>query len=513
MNIKFVILSFAAMSFLFPACDRHEDAGEGDQIPVEEPEVRPETLVTDIYSAYPSGMNACVDSYLTLTFETAPALGTSGKIRIIDGNGNEADMIDISDMDAIAGGKPELTASSPFTTAMDAVKAGSYYRIVYYNAVKVEGNTVTIRLHSGKLDFGRTYSVEIDPEAIVADGFEGISGDEWTFSVMEKPDVDGTVTVGDKDCDFMTVQGAVNFAVGSYGQTAAVTIDVSDGIYEEPLYIRYKDNLTIRGEGAEGTVIRFDNCYDYINSVGSGVRAVPAIGEPVGTPGGRSVILVENCDMLRFEDISLENSHGDGCQAEVIYFNSDDGRLVAVDCRFSSEQDTIELKGWSFFSGCTITGDVDFIWGYPKTALFHSCEIRSCDAGYIVQARCDRGYKGMVFMDCSIVADHNVADGKVYLARSGGKSSEYDNVAYINCVMDSHIAASGWHSEKTPNPARADAVNGWKEYGTMDIHGTPADLSGRYYGSYRLSASEVDAGYRDVPTVFSDCPYGADWTE
>ena len=139
--------------------------------------------------------------------------------------------------------------------------------------------------------------------------------------------------------------------------------------------------------------------------MGSGTDKVPEPGEPVGKVGGRSVVLVELCDMLRFEDIALVNTHGDGSQAETIYFNSSDGRLVAEGCNFTSEQDTMELKGWCAFRDCSVTGDVDFIWGYVKAALFDSCSIHSCDGGYIVQARCSAGDRGFVFLDCNLTAD------------------------------------------------------------------------------------------------------------
>ena len=238
--MKCNISTFCCMAMLLApaACDK---GGEEATETPEQPMTRPVELVTDTYRAYPSGENACVDSYLTLTFSSEPVPGTSGEIRIVDEDGKVADRILMADIAAVAGGKPKITAGTTFTTAMDAVgsSAAGYYRIVYYNAFSIDGAvdggyTVTIRPHSDRLEYGGTYSVEIDPEAIIADGFDGISGNEWTFSVMPKPSDDGEVTVGTRDCDFMTVQGAINFA-NSCGQSAGMTISVEDGIYEEPL--------------------------------------------------------------------------------------------------------------------------------------------------------------------------------------------------------------------------------------------------------------------------------------
>lgn len=494
------VAAVAAAMALACSCE-----GAGDEVPEQEPQdmERPVDLVTGVYTAYPSGMNACVDSYLSISFGSEPELGTQGRILILDGDGRTVDGIDMAD---VASGKPLMTGSSIFNTAMDAIgsSASGYYRIVYYNPVTVSGNTVTIRPHSGKLDYGGKYSVVIEEGAVVADGFGGIRAGEWDFTVMPQPEKDGEVTVGSRDCDFMTVQGAVNFA-NSCGQSRDMTISVTPGVYEEQLYIRNKDNLTIRGESPEGTIIRFDNCNDYVDGVGSGVQSVPGYGEPVGRTGGRSVVLVENCDMLRLEGLTLENTHGDGSQAETIYFNCENGRLVAVDCIFTSEQDTIELKGKSVFDGCTVTGDVDFIWGYPEAALFSDCEIRSCASGrgYIVQARCGSGDLGFVFLDCRLTAESGVADGSVYLARSGGNASEYDNVTYADCRMGGHIADEGWYPSPAPTPSAATDGNGWKEYGSRNISGVIMDVSSRYHGSRQLSLEEYGQLQEKLESEFS----------
>ena len=510
-----LFLKFAAAILIVAAssCQKNIDGTEDGQDGTSSS--RPQDLVTDSYIAFPSGSNACVDSYLTMEFRSAPHLGKTGEIRILDADGDVVDLIRMEDIAALSDGKPQMTAESVFTTAMDAIGSSAlgYYRIVYYEPVTVEGNTVTIRLHSDKLEFGKEYRVDITEDALTAEGFDGVSGGEWSFKVMEQPGRVSEVTVGSRDCDFMTVQGAVNFA-NSCGQSHEMVISVSPGVYEEQLYIRSKNHLTIRGAGKESTVIMFDNCNAYTDGVGSGVTSVPELGEAVGKAGGRSVVLVENCDMLHFRNISVENTHGHGSQAETVYFNSNDGRLIAVNCNFIGEQDTVELKGWCLFRDCSLTGDVDFIWGYARTALFESCEIRSCEnanGGYIVQARCESGDRGFVFLDCDITAESGVADGSVYLARSGGDGSCFDNVTYIGCRMGDHIADAGWYSSPAPNPSAPSGENGWKEYLSRNMSGMFLDVSSRYSGSRQISAQEYESLYKDAAAIFSDCPEGTDW--
>ncbi len=504
------VIAAAMAAMLLNGCEKPSQ-DKGNRNEAETP--RPTELQLGSVTVFPGGENACQDSYLTLTFSSVPTLGDSGAIRILDSRGNEADMIDMADVAAANAAGVQMTDNTLFSTAMDAVGTAGYYRIVYYNAVTAEGNSVRIRPHTGSLEYGKEYSVVIEPGVIIADGFGGIGSGEWTFTVMPKPENKDEITVGGRDCDFMTLQGAVNYAVGR-GQSAAVTITACDGIYDEPIFIRNKNNLTIKGESRGGTVVRFDNSNGRINGVGGSLQSVPQIGSPVGKTGGRSVILVENCDMLCFENITLENSHGHGSQAEVIYFNCDDGRLIARNCNFSSEQDTIELKGWSFFDNCLIRGDVDFIWGYPKTALFESCEIRSCrndNGGYLVQARCRSADKGIVFLKCRLTAESGVGTGTVYLARSGGNSSERDNVTYLNCTMGRHIAGSGWYSEPAPNPRKATAENGWKEYRSMNESGVVMDMSGRYSGCRILDESEYESLYSSKEKIFAGCRHGSGW--
>src|SRR5260370_41349447 len=69
-------------------------------------------------------------------------------------------------------------------------------------------------------------------------------------------------------------------------------------------------------------------------------------------------------------------------QAETIYFNttftstSPGSRLSAKHSNFVSYQDTIQVKGWSWFYDCFVIGDVDFIWGNANAPLFDRCVIK-----------------------------------------------------------------------------------------------------------------------------------------
>ncbi|MEI8632787.1 pectinesterase family protein [Vibrio sp. PP-XX7] len=254
-------------------------------------------------------------------------------------------------------------------------------------------------------------------------------------------DDDGT------QADFRSIQGAINFTRQYHAETP-MDILVKAGTYEEPLYIYNQNNLTLRGEGPDNTIITYKN-NEGLNS---------------GT-SNRALLLVKNADMLTLENLTLKNSTliGEGGQAETIYFNSDNGRLIALNSHFISEQDTLLLKGWTWFYHTMVAGNVDFIWGYPHVSLFENSEIRTLGdsrgkntGGYILQARVANATdKGFVFLNSVLTRGDSengyaVPDGVTYLARSGGCAECHDNITFINTRMDSHIRPVGWLDSPAP---------------------------------------------------------------
>lgn len=472
----------------------------------------PEPAIPELgYDVYPYGAGIHTDTEITLTFDSVPSAGNTGCIRILTESGTEVDRIEMED---VAAEVSKMENTSVYRTTMDILGAsagnGKYYRVVNYTPVRISGNSIIIRLHSAVLDFDTGYSIVIDREAIKAEGFEGVETGEWTFHTRPAPDSETDVTVGRQgDTDFRTIQGALDYVCRA-GQDAETTIDIRNGTYEEQLYMRGKDNVTLRGMSRSGVILSYANCEDLAYGVGSGTSVRPEPGSEIGRSGGRAVILFENCDNIRFENMTLENSwNGDRNQAEVIYFNSGDGkdRLVMVNCNISSRQDTINAKGYGWFYGCTIEGNVDFIWGSPETVLFENCTLRIADdtdfsSAYIVQCRCLSPLaKGFIFLGCTISAESGVPDGSVYLARSSGEREYYDNVTYIDCRMDSSVAAAGWYSIPAPNPSAGTASRGWKESGSRDTSDNAIDLSGRYSGCHLLTEDECGI-YQDRETIF-----------
>lgn len=462
-----------------------------------------------------------IDATLKLTFDSPPTLGTGGSIRIFRKADNAlVDVIRLS-------GETDLLGYTGQTNV----------RKVNTSPITISGHTVSIKPHANKLAYGVEYYVAISNGVFTGTSLGGVPfvgigtlGD-WSFSTRAAAPANiASLIVGDTtDTDFSTVQGALNFVMQTLGAADPVTINVRNGVYNELLYLRGKDNLTIKGESRDGAIIQYTN-YDTLNT-GSGASQTSADS---AAAGGRSVLLVEASDMLVLDSITLRNttlrSAAISAQAETLYFNNDNGRLVAKNAGFHSEQDTLNLKGWSWFYHTLVSGNVDFIWGSSRAALFEESEIRSVgdtsnasNGGYILQARAANATdKGYVFLNSRLThgpgpgpLHSDVPAGATYLARSAGNAAYWDNIAFINTSMDSHIATAGWagagvNGQPAPNPAVASAASGWREYGSTTLTGEAINLAARV-GGFQLSASDVAAGYANRASVFAAYGGGTGW--
>jgi polygalacturonase len=464
------------------------------------------------------------DTRLTLTFDNAPALGSGGSVRIFRQS-------DDATIDIIQPGAETDAIGFP---GQDQV------RIVNVEGlITLSGNTATIVPHHAKLVPGTQYYVAIangvfGNTAIAGKQFDGlgkVAG--WSFTVRPVPAATTTSVTVDDDgaADFRTVQGALDFFMKNAAKSTPVTVNVQNGTYPELLFLRGKDNVSIVGQSRDGVVIQYRN-FDGLNTGSGGSQAVGS-----GSPnGGRSLFLIETSDLLTLDTLTIRNtmlrSPATSSQAETLYFNNDTGRLIAKNATFLSEQDTVQLKGYSWFFNSLIAGNVDFIWGNNRVALFENCEIRSVgdttsttSGGYIVQARSvTAADKGFVFLNSQLTHGPGPgplagdvptgANAATYLARSPGGTASFDNVAYVNCQMDTHIIPIGWayntNGQPIPNPPVPTAASGWREFGSTDLTGAPLDLAGRIGGDVMTSA-DVAAGFANRAQIFAAFGGGAGW--
>ncbi len=465
--------------YTFSVCATNASGSSAYSTPIQAKTVGTQPLPPD-----PSATVLCVDAPLVIPFDKAPVLGTSGLVQVFKTDGTLVDRIDLADISKVEmlsdgtmipkgadadAGKIAIGNDSPFHTFMDALHSNQY-RIVHYTPFRVVGKTLEIKLHNEALAFGESYYVTVD-ESVAG---KAVGKDDMPFTVKAAPSGKVFKVAADGSGDFCTVQGALSHISRAVGKDDAVTIEIGEGTYRELLFLRNKNNVTIQGASREKTVIAYPNNDSYETGSGASVSARPALGKSIGKSGGRSVFLVEGCDNLVLENLTIENTYSIPShkgQAETIYFNSQ-YRLTVEDCSLISWQDTFLCKGKVWVHNSLIAGHVDYIWGYPEACLFEDCEIRSRAGGYIVQARINKVTdKGFVFLNCRLTAEDGVADGKMYLARSGGSADYYDNVVFVGCTMGSVIAPAGWHTSPVPNPSTPTAASGWREYGSVDPSG------------------------------------------
>lgn len=481
--------------------------------------IQPTTVYNTTHNVLPAvGETAAyIDGNLQITFDSAPTLGSAGSIRIFKKSDDT-----LVDTISLSGNIDSLGYTGQ-----------SNLRMVNSQLLRVNGNTLTIVPHNNKLVYGTEYYVAIANGAVTGASFNGTpftgigKAGNWSFTTKANAPTGTSFVVDDNGpADFRSVQGALNFVMQTVAKATPATITVKNGSYEELLYLRGKDNLTIQGESREGVVIFYKNS----EAINSGTGASQTAGSPAG---GRSVFLVETSDLLALNNLTLKNTtlrSAAASQAEVIYFNNDVGRLIATNSNFFSEQDTLQLKGYNWFYNCLVAGNVDFIWGGSHVALFENSEIRtvgdttsSTSGGYVLQARVTSASdKGFVFLNSKLTHGAgpgplagDVPVGATYLARSGGSATYFDNIVFVNTQMDDHIAARGWagggvNSQPAPNPVTATATSGWREYGSMDLNGNPLDLSNRQDG-YLLSASDVVSNFATRAQIFSAYNSGAGW--
>ena len=439
----------------------------------------------------------CADAPLVLKLDGTPVLGSSGCIKVFNSSDAEVDRIDLADLatvnvrsDGTFIPREQIGAASVRNTFMDVLHSAKRWRTVHYTPLRIKGNSLEIKLHNDVLEFGKSYYVTVD-ESVAG---KAVAKGEWAFSVKAKPSGNILSVRQDGSGDFCTVQGALSYA-STLPKADEVTIEIGSGSYNEMLFLRDKDNVTLKGASRNKTIISYPNNESYCGGSGSSSSSKPEPGQKTGTSGGRGLWLVENCNNLVVQDLTIENSFGEQKgQAEAIYFNSSSNshRLTIESCNLLSYQDTFLCKGEVWVHNSLIAGHCDFIWGYPKACLFENCEIRARAAGYIVQARVpSAAYKGFVFLNCKLSGEDGGKDGSMYLARSAGQSDCYDNVVFIGCSMASVIAPVGWYTSPPPNPAKPDASAGWREYGSTDASGKP--LSGHNSLGIVLSESQAAA--------------------
>ena len=424
----------------------------------------PSTMAVTAFAPAHGRTHLNPDSPLSLTFDRAPVVGNTGRIRIYKASDNT--VVDTLDLGAAF----QLRAVGTSTTQFN------------YFPILVTGNTAHIYPHAGVLAYGQSYYVTVELGALrdaTGASFTGITDPAaWRFSTKAAgPAANATaITVaGDGSGDFTTLQGAIDFVPANNSQR--VVISVQPGTYVEQIYVGANRPLvTVRGEDRARSVITYPNN----NTLNGSTRT-------------RGVFTIGASDFT-LETITVLNSTPQGgSQAEA--FVGDGFRVLLNRVTLRSRQDTLLCNtGSTFITDSYIEGNTDFIWG-SAAAYFQRCELKALDTGnategYYTQVRNGATTFGFIFADCRLtVADGVVGRSTYFLGRIDPNAGNfpYSQAVYLNCAMGAHISPAGWQLN---NAAASPTVQNW-EYQSTDLTGATLDLSKRHVSSRQLTELEA----------------------
>jgi pectinesterase len=454
------------------------------------------------------GIDVNPDTHLTLTFESGPALGRSGQIRIYDAADDRlVDLLDLSippgpttptpSPEAIYTPVPYEYASkrrtnadtrpgTPSGTALPTPDTyqltiiGSFTDAFHFYPVIIRGTRATIYPHNNLLEYGKTYYVEIDPGVLTVKdgGFTGIAGKNgWRFTTKKQPpsrESSRVVVSADGSGDFNTVQGAMDFIPDRPSERT--TVFIRSGEYEEIVYFRDKANVTILGEDRDKTAVFYAN-NEIFNPHPLNIKT----NEVPGTfPSRRAAFAADNCRGVHLVNLTVRNTaYG---QAEGLLLNG--GEFIVSRVNIVGSGDALQSNGSAWYSGCSITGDGDTILGRGP-AFFSDCELSSLGP-YMWIRNTDSGH-GNVFVRCRFRTRGN---GSTVIARSptnGGRNYPFSEAVLIDCLL-AGIDPAGWGDIG----GDTSKIRYWEYQSRSLDDGSPVDESNRHPASRQLKM-ETDA--------------------
>jgi pectinesterase len=442
------------------------------------------------------------DVQLKLTFKSIPEIGTSGKIRIYDAANNR--LVDTLDMSIPAGpAKPVDPAvrakdylafpypyervaratnknTKPGTGSAGATPTSDQYQLTiiggftdgfHFYPITIDGNTATIHPHHDLLEYGKTYYVQIDAGvlSVSGDDFKGIFGRSWSFTTKSKaprPNADKLTVSADGTGDFNTVQGALDFVPDH--SKKRITIAVKNGLYEEIIYARNKDNVTLIGEDQRKTIVRYAN-NEVFNPHPANIRTNPEKGT---FPSRRAAVAIDNCNDFHIVNMTLETTSPG--QAEGLLINGE--RNILSHVTIIGAGDALQANGRIYMADSTVIGTGDTILG-RGTLFCERCTIKSTQV--MMWTRNKQNVHGNVFLGSTFVGIGKTPTTLARSPKNGDFTYPYTEDVLINSTLI-NIAPEGWSdADKGGN------IHFW-EYNSRNADGSPVDVHERVSWSRQL---------------------------
>ncbi len=444
------------------------------------------------------------DTHLHLTFPEKPILNNSGQIRVYDASIDElVDMLDLS----IPPGPKNTRTLPPYDTMVYSFIPAKLYTVYdpdtnlthvyqkkyiggnteadayHFYPVIINKNTATICLHNNRLDYNKTYYVQLDPGVLsVSSGsFPGITCKTgWTFSTKKVPpsaNSNWLVVSADGKGDFNTVQGAVDFITEKNPDRK--TIFIKNGIYEEIVYFRNKEHITFLGEDREKVVVCYAN-----NGVFNNRPMSPDPALAKGYHNLRAVFAAHNSNGIHIVNLTLKSIGEKPAQAEALLILGKENVVSNVNIEGSG--DALQATGTIYITNSKIQGFGDNVLGYGAV-FFNNCDFVSTYGPHL-WIRNTLENHGNVLLNCKL---WTIGDVETVIARapnSRGKTYPYVEAVLINCSLEG-IRPEGWGKVADVT----DDLHYW-EYNSSNINnGKPVDVSKRHPVSRQLTMEKDSA--------------------
>ena len=295
-------------------------------------------------------------------------------------------------------GQPSLTVAGYATvtvSALDVPSATAEYEVAVVSA---------------KLAAAEEYTITVDPSAQLS--VDGASATVHTIN-----------------------QALQLITLSDVSDSAVKTIKIKPGSYKEKVEVNIPNVHMIGDLTGDATNKDVVIWYDAL------AMDVSHGGVTHSTDGSATVSVRSTASGFYAKDLTFKNYYNTnelyeeskklGNDTQAVALLADCDMCVFENVYFTSYHDTLyAMRGRQVYTGCEIEGRTDYIFGYNATAYFYDCTIRTLGAndekngGYIVATKgfssghtSDAIEYGYIFDNCDLIADENVVDGTVSIAR------------------------------------------------------------------------------------------------
>ena len=462
-----------------------------------------------------------IDTHLRLTFNSTPVIGSRGFIKVYDAHSGK--LIDKLDMSIPPGpersqpnnpaaqytpvpyeyskedinnkntkpGKPS-GVNKPDNSRYQLTIIGGFSDAFHFYPIIVHGNTATIYLHNNMLEYGHEYYVTIDNGVI--EGFNGIKGkNKWRFTTKRNaPDKEKRMltVAADGSADFSTLQGAMDYIPSfAENENERWTVNVKNGDYEEIVYFRNKNYVSIIGESMEGVCIHYPN-----NEVFNPHPYDIKTNELKGTfPSRRAAVAADNCHHLIIKDITFKTD----CKGQAEGFLINGSHNYGENIHIIGSGDALQANGSAYWLNCIIDGEGDTVLGRGPS-FFNNCTINSY--GPFMWIRNTDENHGNIFVNCRL---NGLGDRAVIarLPNNKGRNYPHAECVLLNCTLN-NIRPEGFG----PIGEEAKTARLW-EFNSHNAEGKVIDTSRRHPQVRQLDA------IKDAETIakYNDYRFVLDW--